>query len=514
MRLLALVFALGSMLPRPSWSAESKQGSGATQPEASPSSEPEPEAESSQAKRRRRRAASPESFRDGLSAYYDDDFKRAAARMYDYIATNPETVENRAWAKYFLGVALARLDFRQAAAEHLFDVANDRTRPEILPDALTELEALMDGPHDEQLIERRLLIDSDFGYLPSSVAGFVLYHQGLADLRSNRRTWAERLFRGIPRDTTYDARALYALGVDHLRRQNDLEAVRGFRAALAHPDAPREVRNRARLALARVLYRKKRYEAADAMYRRVEVPPLTPAEGEILLERAWTAYWRGANRDAMGLLYALEAPSYRDLHAPEKFLLRALIYKKLCHYIPAKREIRRFRLSFGGTLDAIRRRIDLREDPILRKAALAEDAPLGRLMSFRRLLARESRRVDDVGGEWAQTRLDESLRTIYRLAATRSDLHIDTALAEATRRVAEDLVAFEEQMYLLDYEVGLAIYRRLKEEQARRGVDAPVEIPLIGDEAVYPFVGEFWNDELSNFDFLIENRCFDEGGDE
>jgi hypothetical protein len=373
----------------------------------------------------------------------------------------------------------------------------------------------MAEPHDERLLDLRLVVDTDFGYLPKRIAAFVRYRQGLADLRAGRRAWATRLFDAIPRKTPHDAKALYALGVDDLRRQEDAAAVGRLRAALAHPEASRETRNRSRLALARVLYELERYAAADAMYRRVEVPELTAAEGELLLERAWTAYWRGDHRDAMGLLYALEAPSYRDLHAPEKFLLRALIYKKLCHYIPAKRAVRRFRLAFGPTLDNIRRRIDLREDEVLRRAAESRKGKLARLMAFRRRLTREARRIDGVGGAWRETGLDERLREMYRLAARRADLRIDDALATATRREARELVELEEQMYLLDYEIGLAIYRRLKEARARRGDDdAPLDIPLAGEEAIYPFVGEFWNDELSRFDFLIENRCFEEGGPE
>lgn len=458
----------------------------------------------------RRRAAPPDVFRDGLGAFYGNDHRRAAARMYDYVATNPDTAENRTWARYFLGVSLFRLGFTQAGAEQLFEVAFVGRQPEILPEALVEIERLMQGPHDESLLDLRLLVDGDFGYLPPDVAGFVRFFQGLADLRDGRRTWADRLFAAIPRKSPHAAQAAYAAAVDDLGRGKEAEAVRGFRAALAHPAAPTETRNQARLALARVLYEKKQYPAADAMYRAVEVPELTAAEGQLLLERAWTAYRQTNFPTAMGLLYALEAPSYRDLVAPEKFLLRALIYQRLCHYIPAKREIRRFRLHFGSTLEHIRRRDDLREDAVLRRAARAEDPRLDRLFAFRRALEAEAQRVDEFGGDFRETGLDEALREIHELAIQRTDRIIDARLTEAVRARAEELVAFEEQMYLLDYEVGLAIYRRLDERRARRGQSRIEDIPLAGPDAIYPFVGEFWNDELSRFDFLGENRCFDE----
>ncbi|NJK89614.1 MAG: hypothetical protein HC923_09545 [Myxococcales bacterium] len=216
----------------------------------------------------------------------------------------------------------------------------------------------------------------------------------------------------------------------------------------------------------------------------------------------------------MGILYALEAPSYRDFHAPEKFLLRSLVYMNLCHYIPAKREIRRFRFRFQGPLDSIKQRVDLREDEVLRGAAL-QDGQIGRKADFRRKLRREADLIDTVGGSWVESGLDERLRSIYGLALQKAELDLNAELSAEARRVAEELVEFEEQMYLLDYEVGLAIYRRLRKEDARRISEADdLSIPPAGDQAYFEFVDEFWNDELPRYDFFIENRCFDAGGTE
>ncbi len=459
-----------------------------------------------------RSAAPPERFEDGLRAFYSDDYAAAAARMYDYVATNDTTVENYEWAEYFLGVSLGRLGYRAAAAEYLYNVAKNRTTPEILPEALAELEKLMAYPHDERLIVDRLLTDSSFGYLPDYVASFVRYQQGLADLRAGRLAWARREFERIPKEDPYYPRARYALGVERLKKLKDADAVRLFREALAHPLANRELRNQCRLALARVLYEKEAYRDALRVYDSVEVPELSTAEASLFLEEAWTSYWLRDFRKTMGILYALEAPSYRDFYAPEKYLLRALVYMNLCHYIPAKREIRRFRFRFQQTLENISRRIDLRQDDVLRRAAF-QDGLIGRTADFRRSLRRESDLIDTIGGAWVETGLDEQLHAIYGAALRRTDIRLEAALETEARRVAEELVEFEEQMYLLDYEVGLAIYRRLRAEDARRVTeDDDLSIPKGGDELYFAFTDEFWNDELQTYEFYIENRCFDAGG--
>ncbi|CAN0557793.1 unnamed protein product, partial [Laminaria digitata] len=294
----------------------------------------------------RRPSAPPEVFEDGLGDYYGGDFEGAAAAMYDYLSTNEDNVENYEWAEYFLGVSLKELGFSHGAVEYLYNVAKNRTRPEILPEALTQIEEIMQGPHDEALLQDRLLTDSEFGYLPTRVFGFVTFYKGLADLRDGQIEWAERSFSSIPDDDPLKPKAIYAVGVQRLRGNQMTDAVKRFRMALSHPLADRQTRNDARLALARVLYEKQRYAAADKLYGQVEVPELTTAEASLYLEKAWTSYWQRDYRRTMGILYALEAPSYRTYFAPERFLLRALVYKNLCHYIPAKREIRRFRFRY------------------------------------------------------------------------------------------------------------------------------------------------------------------------
>jgi TolA-binding protein len=462
-------------------------------------------------KKSSRPAAPPETFEKGLGAYYGADYVGAAALMYDYLATNENTVENYEWAEYFLGTTLAKMGFFHAGAEYLFNVAKNRTRPEILPDALSELEKLYDIAHDEDLIDAQLLTDSEFGYLPPAQSDFVSYVQGLQDLRAGRTEWAERNFRRIRDDSPYAPKAIYALGVQRLDHNNEPDAVLYFRKALDHPGARRELRNEARLALARILYEQERYKSARKIYDSVEVPELSTAEASLYLEKAWTSYWVRDFRKTMGILYALEAPSYKSYFAPEVFLLRALVYKNLCHYIPAKREIRRFRLRFGRTLENIRNRIDLREDDVLRSAAL-QRGRVKRIADFRRTVGKEADQIDNIGGRWTEVGLDEQLREIYGLKTKSVDLKLSAMLEGETRKVAEDLVDFEEQMYLLDYEIGLSIYRRLQKEEARRPTEADnLKIPFGGDREYYAFVEEFWNDELPTYDFFVENRCFDEG---
>ena len=71
--------------------------------------------------------------------------------------------------------------------------------------------------------------------------------------------------------------------------------------------------------------------ALDA-YHRAKLPAHDPGRATLYLEEAWTRYNLGQIHAAMGILTTLDAPSFRDEFLPDKYLLRALIYRDLCHY--------------------------------------------------------------------------------------------------------------------------------------------------------------------------------------
>ena len=61
----------------------------------------------------------------------------------------------------------------------------------------------------------------------------------------------------------------------------------------------------------------------------------------------------------MGILTTLDAPSFRDEFLPDKYLLRAIIYRDLCHYLPSKRAAKELTRRFADSLESIAERDDL-----------------------------------------------------------------------------------------------------------------------------------------------------------
>jgi len=72
----------------------------------------------------------------------------------------------------------------------------------------------------------------------------------------------------------------------------------------------------------------------------------------------------------------------------------------------------------------------------------------------------------------------------------------------------DTIILSEEQMQLLDYELGLAIYQRSR-LPAEGGFDKKKKQAEEG--AQFAFEGEFWNDELDAYRFVLDDRCVRRG---
>lgn len=451
--------------------------------------------------------STPEQFDAALQAHYANDPRVAAPAFHGWLRGSAKTADNYEWAEFFLAENLARLGFSHAAAVYYGQVIRNRSRPELLPHALRALEKLMAaGPYDPELVEREILAGTDFGLVPQEASGFVHYYKGLVAHRNGQQRWADAHFDRLEPGSIYAARARLIRAADALEDGKEPDGpLKEFLALTKEEIAPREVKNEARIAAARLLYEKGEYEEAQKLYDSVELPALDPGRAQIYLEKAWTHYHRGEVSDAMGLLLALDAPSYREVFLPEKFLLRALLFKDHCHYLPAKRAAREFTRRYRASLRAVRERSRLEEDPKLLRAAFEQNA---RASAAHALLERLKEERDALGawaGRFQESGLLAQLHTIYGRAIDEATRQREALLHEAVLATADDLLRYEEQVRLLDYEVGLDLYKRLRKGQAQAAAE---QRPFVGeDEVAFSFDGEYWNDELRDYRFALDSRC-------
>jgi tetratricopeptide (TPR) repeat protein len=452
--------------------------------------------------------AKPEWFDEALALHYAGKAREAAPKFYAYIHGSPRTADNYEWAEFFMADDLARLGFTHAAIVYWSEVTKSRTRTELLPEALAALEKLTNQvPYDAELVEREVLYGTDFGYIPPAAFDYVHFHKGLIAQRDGNLRWATQHFSKLHAGTPYFARAKLVRAVEKMTRENDTDgALADFEALSTDKTAPRDVRNEARIGAARLYFERGEYDKTHQLYDGVELPDLDPGRGEIYLEKAWTYYRRGEASLAMGVLLALDAPSFRELFLPEKYILASLIYKERCHYLPAKRAARGFTRRYKQALGLVHERGNLKDDVRLVRAALEQDAAVRRAGDFVELLGRERDLVDQYTSRFESSGLTRKLRGMYDRALAEATRQRESMLRRALISAADRLLRDEEQVRLLDYEIGLDLYKRVK--KGSLGQRIPVNDPIVGDaDVVYGFDGEYWNDELKDYRLFLPTRC-------
>jgi hypothetical protein len=451
----------------------------------------------------------PKIFDEALKDYFDNKQEQAARKLYAFIESTPPTDENYSWAQYFLARCLIDLSLRHAGAVYLAKVAHERSNPQVLPKTLEALKVLTQVPHDEILIDEQIFGSLDLGFLPDSVSDYANYQQGLVDLRVGNERWAKTHFVKLDDEGVEASRAKFALLVTRLKnaKQVDDQVIDDFLELSKDQKLTMEARNEARLAVARLRYEKKDYDGALKAYDMVQLPSLDPGRATLYLEEAWTRYNLGQLRATIGLLTTLDAPSFRDEFLPDKYILRALVYRDLCQYLPAKRAAKELTRRFSDSLEAIRERDDLTQDFRLRRAANSHGSTK-RASKFLESLNLEGEQLGRHAGGFGD-RLYKHLTHVYDLAHAEAERLYQQRLRDAVREEADKLLRADEQVRLMEYEVGLKLYERVK--RGAKLVQPEKETQLTSAQIAFKFTGEYWNDELRSYRVSIPSRCIEEG---
>jgi hypothetical protein len=287
--------------------------------------------------------------------------------------------------------------------------------------------------------------------------------------------------------------------VERLAEGADEAAEKLFRQLVDGADTPNDVKNDARMALARQLYEHKRWEEAFTLYSQVDSP--LPLQDAVLLEKSWDRVAAGDEQRALGLIVSLGAPIFQRLLQPERSLITAPAEKRLCQFRAAHLAVLDFRHRYGELVARIRERLPIAEDPLVRQALVGRDdlVPERRLQ---RVLEEEKGRVGQVGDR----ALRDHLTVLYTSRLGRVGAAVGRRMRSAREALTEEILRVDEQMTILDYEIGVGLFKSSGEAltQKRELFGA---VPRGGSRVYYRFSGEYWSDELQDLAVFANDRC-------
>lgn len=441
-------------------------------------------------------------FHQGYAHYAAKRYAKAGRDLYQYLSQRSPDDSDFEWAEFFFGLSLQKMGFSHAAVDTLTSVLVRKPNPKIVSYALEVLEAISrSGPFDRNLLINRGVCDHSYGFVDDVVADFVHYYQGEYDWEHGLFPWGDEHFAKIRPHTYYYHKYLFKKALRALYDDDIEQAIALLKQILVKLPDGEALKDDVRKTLARLYYETGQFDKADFLYQQIEMNIVQQAQN--LLERAWAHYRLGNAQRAMGLLYSFEAPSYTNSFTPEFYILKSFIYKDVCHYKKAIQVLEQFKGRYGGALERVYDRGRAQDNPAMLLVILNKPK-VNRMWRLLNLLEKEQNRAAQLWDEALKQYLDR----LYALKRSEYEERLRRLITESYEKMANNMLRFEEEAHLMEYEIGLDMYQRVYSyHPLQEGASSENEEEQLYGKAVYRFQGEFWNDELNAYEVTLPNKC-------
>lgn len=356
------------------------------------------------------------------------------------------------------------------------------------------------GQLDESLMEE-LAFDLDTKLEDPELQSMIAYYRGRMLLRKGYNKWAQQSLNEIGAQTTWSREVAYDKAIQTLAKGDSTAAFEQFDAVAKSERTRRPTAMMAQLAMARLMFERKDYAAAIAIYHRLDLPVREQARA--LNEVAWNYYYSHAYGKALGAIAALRSKYFTKLYTPETAVLEMLIYRELCHYKQVQALAGKYTQAFSALTKPImaRQRLDsisaleqmaLQEGVMQKRARIIQDLREERL----RLMASKDWRAKDLQ-TWIS---DQGLRREQIVNA-----EIRRMLKERLDPIANRFLDFTDQVRFLKYEASLKLLQ-IKESQTT-DYTPPEKDRVKTDTLFWPINEESWLDEIPDYEVLVQSLC-------
>lgn len=289
------------------------------------------------------------------------------------------------------------------------------------------------------------------------------------------------------------------------------------------------------LALGRIAYTLRQYDAAIFYYRKV--PAHSTNYVNALHESAWSYFLKGDTKRGMGIFHTLDGPDWQDYYLPDTYLLEATVFTNACRYDYAREALGRINERYLALRKPIQAFLQQYTTPqaiyeafVLNKTVNGVALPrmvrmavisspefhelYGSVTYFRREVASIRQNAEKFGPQ-----LSQSLLASMESRQQEQMFAMGIRLNQLLQALDDELSNLEVQVTEVEIEIDEAASEELAEQihEANMGeVKALVEdaesqataTTLVGDKYVtWPFEGEYWADEINNYRSDLSEVC-------
>lgn len=399
----------------------------------------------------------------------------------------------------------------------------------------------------------------------------LLYYLGRFHYLAGRLAKAQELFGMVKPGTLYYLKAKVFEGITYVRTNKPQDALKRFNDILRFAKKNPKFKNigeyieLAHLSLARVyyqagrvgigLYEQNRKQALAKLAEKYlkysitfyeKIDKTSPNWPQSLFEESWAYFLLdamlrpvfkrdyGGYQKALGNIHTLNAPFFEKFFFPESLILRAVIYFNNCRVQSAEEALAEFGKVYPGLQKGVRsvsdkyKQGDDEENDAffeyvkkIQKDNAGLEMKLGRLVKSvlkDRTFERRVEFIDELTRELKLLeRADKSWKTTDIAREIREDLEFQKSSAQAAagklareriRRLDDELTRLVLQYGDVKIEIENLKLKRVTAKSARQTPKVNVMGVTVDDEhVIWPFTGEYWQDELGYYRFVVRSSC-------
>jgi hypothetical protein len=445
-----------------------------------------------------------------------------------------EWVGSEKWyeAKFGLARALYQEDILSGAATHTREVLMAGANRAHFKEAFRILEDLTNkiGYQPPELEEMTKLVIDD---LNKPFRNDFNYYLGKFFFDYNRNDLAIQYLDQVNEGAADYPEALYLKGVAQLDPSVDDKpaALRNFERAIvageAEPGGNQDILQLGYLALARVFYEVGAYNIALYYYQKI--PRDSARHAEAMFEKAWTFFVKNDFKKALGAFHTLHSPYYDQWYFPDLYILESTVYLNLCQLNKARRALTKFQEEYLDKRPRLQKYIQETNKPeaywnLMRKAGQDKEVEIPKMfvnavlddLSFYNMYQvvqslREEKRAlkQNIGalgnfGEDVLDRVNEQLETKVQEGGI--------LVRDKLQEIDDELGEFETDATQISIDIdnmeAQDIQSQIQGGDAQEAQERGTTLLIVADDwTPWPFEGEYWFDEVSNYRSKQSSWC-------
>jgi outer membrane protein assembly factor BamD (BamD/ComL family) len=473
---------------------------------------------------------------EALTFVRNGQYEQAAVRLQS-LSRRSDLAKERMQIKYILGVTLMELKLYQTAAFQFVDVIRQGDA-KYTRQAIEKLLIAADELGDDTLLNYAIakVKLQDF---PERYKDIIYYRLGEIKLKRRQYGEAVQSFGRVRSSSRYYDMAKFNQGLAYLEQKDTAHALQVFQGLYsARSQAPVTDVNKvsAILAIARTYYQAGEFDEAIEWYHKV--PRDTDNWHEALFEQTWADLRAAKFRSALSNFQSLHSSYYEDFYIPESLLLRAIVYLYICKYEEMDKVLDLFDHTYDPIRDSLNQFVRNNNDPVayyneIDKAAavrrgdktksvmkipysaarfVLDEGDVKRELTYLRNLFQEKKRIDS-NPLLARTSLAVYANKILGNRARNTRISIGEMVKSHLISMRSDLRDLYEQAGFIRYEMINGKKEALRKKIA--GKQLPTQLDEDKNRNFYiqngyeywPFEGEYWLDEIGNYQYLGKQSC-------